>query len=80
MAALRVCGWTNAVVAHAVDASARAMGAGIVEVRGGEGLWSFAAVDAGEEQGGGAFEDCERGAVEEVGKTDLDGFLAAADG
>jgi hypothetical protein len=56
------------------------MGAGVLEVRGGEAFWGFAAVDAGEEEGGCAFKNCERGAVEEIGEADVDCFFAAADG
>jgi len=80
VASLRVCGWTDAAVAHAIDAGAGAVGAGVVEVWGGEGFWGFAAVDAGQEKGGSALENWERGSVEEVGEADMDGFFAAADG
>lgn len=80
MASLGVCGRPDTAVTHTVDAGARAMRAGIVEIRRGEGFWRFAAVHAGEEEGGGTFQHGERGAMEEIGEADVNGFFAAADG
>ena len=80
MASLRVRGRPDTTVAHAVDAGARAMGPGVVEIRRGEGPGGLAAVDAREEEGGGGLQHRERGAVEEIGKADVDRFFTATDG
>jgi hypothetical protein len=53
--------------------------AGIVEIWRREFARCFAAIDTGEEQGGGGFEYGKRGALKEIGQTDEDAFFAAAD-
>ena len=80
MAALRLGRGADACAAHAIDACARFVGAGVVEIGGGEFAGGFAAIDAGEEQGSGGFENGQRGALEQIGEADVDGFFAAANG
>ena len=80
MAALRLRCGADACAAHAIDAGARFVGAGVVEIGGGEFARGTAAIDASEKQSGGGFEYGERGALEEIGEADEDGFFAAADG
>jgi hypothetical protein len=79
VAALRLRRGTNACASHAVDARARFVGAGVIEIRSGELTRRFAPIDAGEEQRGGGFKNGKRSATQEVGETDEDGFFAAAD-
>jgi hypothetical protein len=80
MAALRLRCGADACAAHAIDAGARFVRAGVVEIGGGEFAGGTATIDASEEECGGGFEDGERGALEEIGEADEDGFFAAADG
>ena len=80
MEALRLRRGTDACPSHAIDAGACFVGAGVVEIGGGEFARGFAAIDASEEQGGGGFENGKRSTLKEVGKADEDGFFAAANG
>ncbi len=75
---LRRC--ANARATHAVDARAGLVRASVIEI------WSCkiargpAAIDASEEQRGRGFEYGKRRALEQIGKTDEDGFFAAPNG
>src|ERR1700686_4360937 len=71
---------TDAAAAHAVDAAAGAMRAGVFEIGGGELRGGLAAIDAREQQSSGAFQNRERGAAKKIGKTYVDGLVATADG
>src|ERR1700686_2737636 len=71
---------TDAAAAHAVDAAAGAMRAGVFEIGGGGFRGGFAAVDAREQQSGGAFQNRERGTAKKIGKRHVDGLVATADG
>ena len=73
-------GWTYAAVAHAIDAGARTVRAGVIQVRRCQTFRGFAAIDTGEQEGCGALEDVQRGAVEKIREAHVNGFLATADG
>lgn len=69
-----------AMAAHALDAAAGTMGTGVVEVGLHQGARGAATIDAGEKQRGGAFQDLQRSALQQIGKTDVGDFLAPANG
>src|SRR5258707_9743723 len=71
---------TNAGAAHALNALASALGAGVIEIGLDERFGGSAAVDAGEKECGGAFEYGQGALTHEIGEADEDGFFAAADG
>src|SRR5260370_12849401 len=78
---LRTCGsGTNAPAAHVMDASARAVRAGIFEIRRGKSGGSLASIHARKEQRSGAFEHGKRRAAQEIGEAHVNAFLAAPDG
>lgn len=81
VAALRtVGGEAHAAAAHAADAAARAIGASVVQVRRDQRTRSFAAIDAGEKQRGGAFENRKWSALKKVREAHVYNVFAAADG
>jgi len=80
VSALRLRCGSHARATHAVDASARFVRTGIVEIRGGELARGSATIDASEQEGGGGFEYGKWGALEKIGEADEDVFFAATDG
>jgi len=78
VAALRACGsQANAAAAHLADAAARAIRARIVQVRRDQRARRFSAKDARQEQCGSAFQNRQRGAAQQIRKTNKDNFFAA---
>lgn len=70
----------HAAAAHAPDAVASTIRAGVVQVGRDQQARSFSAVDAGEQEGGSAFENRKWSALQKVRKAHVDRVFAAADG
>ena len=78
--ARRDADWSNSPAAHTMDATARAVGTRVTDVRRGEGRRYFATIDFGEKQSRGSFEHRPRRTPQEVGKAHEHGVLATANG
>jgi len=78
--ACRTGGGADAIAAKAVDAVARAMGAGVFEIGSDEFRGSMAAINAREKKCGGGFQNVKGRALQEIGKADEEKVLSAADG
>jgi len=72
-------GGTDARTAHALNALAGALGAGVIEIGLDQRFGGATTIDTGEKECGGAFEDGQSALTHEIGKTDEHGFVAAAD-
>jgi hypothetical protein len=78
---LRVGGrGADAGTAHTLNALASALGAGVIEIRLDENFWRATAVNAGEKECRGAFEDGQGALTHEIGEANEDGFFAATNG
>lgn len=70
----------DAIAAHVADAGTGAVAASVFKVGLDEDARSASAIDTGEEQSGGAFQDVERRAMKQIGKANKEGGPAAANG
>ena len=70
----------DACASHPVDARARFVRAGVVEIRRGEFARCAATIDAGEEERGCGLENGKRGALKKIGEAYEDIFFAATNG
>ena len=74
------CAGPDAMAANQVDAGAGAIALRILEIGSGELAGRAAAKDTREQKRRGALDHGERSALQEIGKPDVNGIFAAADG